>query len=93
MPGATEQAQDTLPGRAALRRWEKTMNRILIAVVGLLAGLPGLALATYTAQDYSSITTSFTAELVAAMPIVLTIFGTVFAIGVAFKLFKKARGA
>lgn len=69
------------------------MNKIIGAGLALLALVPGLALATYTAQDYSSITTSFTAELVAAMPIVLTIFGTVFAIGVAFKLFKKARGA
>ena len=61
----------------------------------LVAGaiLPTLALATYTAQDYSPITTSFTSELVASMPIVLTVFGTQFGIGVAFKLFKKARGA
>jgi len=68
----------------------KKLHAVQAALVAAIL-VPGLALATYTPQDYTGITTSFTAELGAAMPVVLTVFGTVFAIGVAFRLFKKAR--
>lgn len=67
------------------------LKQLQLAVVALLATIPGVALAA--AQDYTGITTAFGLEMTAAMPVVLGVFGAIFGIGVAFKLIKKARGA
>ena len=69
---------------------DKLKQLYLGASLGLVALVPGLAHATYTAQVYTSITDNVTAEITAAMPVVLAIGGTLIGIGVGFRLVRKA---
>jgi len=64
----------------------KTNLKLALATLGLVASQASFA----AAQTYSSITTDITAEITAAMPVVLAIGGILLGIGVAFRLIRRA---
>jgi hypothetical protein len=70
---------------------KKSLSLKLVALVAVLSAVPGVALAA--AQDYSGVMTAITTEITGAMPTVLTVFGTLAAIGVGFRLLKRATRA
>lgn len=59
-------------------------EKLAVVVFGALLSAQALA-----AQDYSAVQTALTAEITAAMPVVLALLGLVLAIGLGIQLIKK----
>lgn len=68
-----------------------SVKGVMVGVTGLVASMmaAGAANATDLTIDYAAIATSVTAQLTQVMPVVLGITGTILAIGVGIKLFKR----
>lgn len=61
-----------------------------VMVAGVSALVAASAnMANAAAQDYTGLATAVTTEITAAMPTILTVTGTILAIGVGIKLFKR----